>query len=191
MRSGTNPYRHKDACYFLPSEDEWFKAAYHKNDGVTANYWDYPTQDNWPNPPDGIDGASADDPDYEAVFYDGSYPPAPYDVADAGSSSSAYGTYGQGGNVWEWHESAFDGLNDIANEPRGIRGGRWLNDSSGLRSVQRSTFFSPSDETYEIGFRVASVEVIPEPSAAALVLVGLAGLAIRRRRGRAAHSFSR
>jgi hypothetical protein len=36
---GENLYRHKDAFYFLPSEDEWYKAAYHKNDGVTANYW--------------------------------------------------------------------------------------------------------------------------------------------------------
>jgi len=23
--------------YYLPSEDEWYKAAYHKNDGVAAN----------------------------------------------------------------------------------------------------------------------------------------------------------
>ena len=40
---GENLYRHKDAYYFLPNEDEWYKAAYHKNDGVTANYWDYAT----------------------------------------------------------------------------------------------------------------------------------------------------
>lgn len=38
--------RHKDAYYFLPSEDEWNKAAYHQNDGVTANYWDYATGSN-------------------------------------------------------------------------------------------------------------------------------------------------
>ena len=29
--------------YYIPTEDEWYKAAYHKNDGVTANYFDYPT----------------------------------------------------------------------------------------------------------------------------------------------------
>ena len=27
---GQNLYRHKNAYYFLPSEDEWYKAAYHK-----------------------------------------------------------------------------------------------------------------------------------------------------------------
>ncbi|MGF1655382.1 MAG: SUMF1/EgtB/PvdO family nonheme iron enzyme [Verrucomicrobiales bacterium] len=43
---GENLYRHKDAYYFLPSEDEWYKAAYHQNDGVTANYWDYATGSN-------------------------------------------------------------------------------------------------------------------------------------------------
>jgi len=43
---GENLYRHKDAYYFLPSEDEWHKAAYHKNDGVTANYWPYATGSN-------------------------------------------------------------------------------------------------------------------------------------------------
>src|SRR4029079_10966402 len=43
---GENLYRHKDAYYFLPSEDEWYKAAYHKSDGLTANYWDYATGSN-------------------------------------------------------------------------------------------------------------------------------------------------
>jgi hypothetical protein len=43
---GENLYRHKDAYYFLPSEDEWYKAAYHQNTGVNADYWDYATGSN-------------------------------------------------------------------------------------------------------------------------------------------------
>ena len=35
--------REPDATFVIPSEDEWYKAAYHKNDGATGNYWDYPT----------------------------------------------------------------------------------------------------------------------------------------------------
>ena len=35
--------REPDATWVIPSEDEWYKAAYHKNDGVTGNYWNYPT----------------------------------------------------------------------------------------------------------------------------------------------------
>lgn len=38
---GENPYRHKDAYYFLPSENEWYKAAYYNPGGT--NYFDYPT----------------------------------------------------------------------------------------------------------------------------------------------------
>ena len=41
--SGFNETRNPSATYFIPSENEWYKAAYHKNDGVTANFWDYPT----------------------------------------------------------------------------------------------------------------------------------------------------
>ena len=32
------------ALFFLPSEDEWYKAAYYKGGGTNAGYWDYPTQ---------------------------------------------------------------------------------------------------------------------------------------------------
>jgi formylglycine-generating enzyme required for sulfatase activity len=34
--------RNPGARVVLPSEDEWYKAAYHKNDGATGNYWEYP-----------------------------------------------------------------------------------------------------------------------------------------------------
>src|SRR4029079_18120648 len=47
IRPGTPGYytitRNPGARWWLPSENEWYKAAYHKNDGVTGNYWDYPT----------------------------------------------------------------------------------------------------------------------------------------------------
>ena len=35
--------RNADAKYWIPTENEWYKAAYHKNDGVTGNYYPYPT----------------------------------------------------------------------------------------------------------------------------------------------------
>jgi len=38
---GTNLYRNKDAFYFLPSENEWYKAAYFNPAG--SNYFLYPT----------------------------------------------------------------------------------------------------------------------------------------------------
>ena len=36
--------RKANSQYVIPTENEWYKAAYHENDGVTGNYWDYPTR---------------------------------------------------------------------------------------------------------------------------------------------------
>ena len=85
----------------------------------------------------------------------------------------------QGGNVPEWNETAQDGSNDIADENREVRGGRWTNGSGSLSASTRVNLgFAPSSESNAfIGFRVASV---PEPSTLSLLAVGLA--LIRRRK---------
>jgi hypothetical protein len=171
---GENLYRHKDAYYFLPSEDEWYKAAYHKNDGVTTNYWDYPTGSN--SPPDGID--SPGDPAYEAVLNDGFNQGHPNAVASAGSASSAYGTYGQGGNVWEWTESASNGLNNSSVDDRAYRAGDWSDTEEKLRASYRHDSV-PTVSSDVIGFRVASV---PEPTTALLLLSSAVLFVLRRRR---------
>src|SRR5207244_1500322 len=36
--TGISEVRSLGAQFFIPSENEWYKAAYHKNDGVTGNY---------------------------------------------------------------------------------------------------------------------------------------------------------
>jgi hypothetical protein len=84
---GENLYRHKDAYYFLPSEDEWYKAAFHQNDGVTANYWDYATGSNTV-PTAVASGTGAGTAVYDAVT---SSPTA----VDSNGGLSPYGTRGQ------------------------------------------------------------------------------------------------
>jgi hypothetical protein len=165
---GENLYRHKDAYYFLPSEDEWYKAAFHQNDGVTANYWDYATGSN--TAPTPVAGGTASG----TAVYNGQSGPA--DVHLAGGLSP-YGTMGQNGNVWEWSESAFDGINNSSSESRAIRGGFWANPESLLRSSSRG-INGPAFEGNNIGFRVASV---PEPSVALLVLMAGGAWLLRRR----------
>lgn len=44
--------KNSSANYWLPRENEWYKAAFFKNDG-TNNYWTYATQNN--NPPSTVD----------------------------------------------------------------------------------------------------------------------------------------
>jgi len=168
---GENLYRHKDAYYFLPSENEWYKAAYHKNDGVTANYWDYATGSNT------IPTAVASGTGAGTAVYNGATS-VPAEVAISGGLS-AYGTRGQNGNVYEWNESAFDGINNSSSEFRAFRGGFWNFSEGDLRASFRFSF-DPSDSGSDVGFRVASV---PEPSSAMLMLsAGLLTLARRRRR---------
>ena len=38
--------RNSGANWVIPTESEWYKAAFHQNDGTTGNYWDYATGSN-------------------------------------------------------------------------------------------------------------------------------------------------
>ncbi len=167
--SGSNPFRHKDAYYFLPTVDEWYKAAYGKADGT-----------GWYNFPNGSDTApisvASGTADNSAVYGQG-FSAGPADITNAGSLSP-YGTMGQGGNVWEWNESAYEGNNDSASEYRELRGGSWDFFSFELGPSYRNGYEPPSEDI-SLGFRVASV---PEPSSASLFILGLATALARRRR---------
>lgn len=167
---GENLFRHKDAYYFLPSEDEWYKAAYHQNTGVNADYWDYATGSN--TAPTAVASGTLSG----TAVYDG-VTGSPAAVNNDGGLS-AYGTMGQNGNVYEWHETAFDGINNSSSGDRAFRGGSWGDAEFGLRASLRGSS-SPAYSGSDVGFRVASV---PEPSCAILMLgSGLVFLARRRR----------
>jgi formylglycine-generating enzyme required for sulfatase activity len=156
--------------YVIPTEDEWYKAAYHKNDGVTGNYWLYPTQSNDVPSNDLIDP----DPGNNANFYQDGYTIGSPDyltaVGEFENSDSAYGTFDQGGNVWEWNETLIGGSR------RGIRGGSFGSFDDSLRSSYRSIGRYPNFELDDVGFRVASV---PEP--ATICLFGLGVLSLIRK----------
>ncbi|MGQ9649803.1 MAG: SUMF1/EgtB/PvdO family nonheme iron enzyme [Phycisphaerae bacterium] len=152
--------RNSNAKWAIPTEDEWYKAAYHKNDGVTGNYWDYPTSSDT-QPGRDLADASGNN----ANHYDLPYPiNSPYYITVAGqfqNSDSPYGTFDQGGNVWEWNEAVIDST-------RGRRGGAYDIYGVWLRGWARNSG-SPSFESTTSGFRVVEV---PEPSAAGLLVIG-------------------
>ena len=144
-------FREPDATWVVPSEDEWYKAAYHANDGVTGNYFVYPMSADF-----GISNDLSDpDPGRHATYYN--HPNdftigAPYYRTEVGAhenSASPYGTLDQGGNVVEWNESIplFNG--------RGLRGGAYLWGSELLAAWTRPIEFHSSDEFSDIGFRLA------------------------------------
>src|SRR5688572_19898325 len=85
--------REPDATWVLPTENEWYKAAYHKNDGVTGNYWNNPTGTNSAVSNDLIDPDPGDNATFRGSTGDFTIGP-PYYRTEVGAhenSASAYG----------------------------------------------------------------------------------------------------
>lgn len=161
--------------YFLPTENEWYKAAYHKNDGVTGNYWLYPTQSNDIPSNDLINPDPGNNGNFYQNGYTIDYPGGLTAIGGFENSDSAYGTFDQSGNVWEWNEVPIGYTHNL-------RGGSF-GDFDGVNYVYAFAssyqyYFSPDGELQNIGFRIATI--IPEPCS--LVLLGLGGLLLRRRK---------
>jgi len=167
-----NLYRNSQAKYFLPTENEFYKAAYGNSDA--SGYYLYTTGSDTV-PTDVSSGTSAG-----TTVYNRSFGQSPASVYEAGGLSS-YGTMGQGGNVSAWLESAFDGTIDTATENRAIRGGAVSLNVNPQRSASRNQF-NPASQMNIIGLRVASVDVVPEPSTYALFCLGALALVIACRR---------
>ena len=182
--------READWKWAITSEDEWYKAAYHKNDGATGNYFDYPTSsDTAPgyvnnsgnlsttgNPfvEDGTDPGNYATYDGDGGTLDDNGIGSPYYrtvIGEWENSDSPYGTFDQGGNVWEWNESILFG------SFRGLRGGSFCFGDGSLRASYRDSI-NPTYEDILLGFRVSEV---PEPGTLALLALGAVGMLRRRR----------
>lgn len=163
-------YRNENGiAYLLPNEDEWYKAAYFKQDAsgysLYAHGLDTP-------PLAGTNGWNY------LVGFGGEGDPSAWQVGMGAEEQN--GTFDMNGNVREWTESAEDGILDALGEDRVSRGGEYL---AGEFEMRSTTTFSPPPEMQigGLGFRVAS---IPEPSSALLLMVGAGGLLFARRRQR-------
>jgi formylglycine-generating enzyme required for sulfatase activity len=171
--NANNIFRNSLAKYVIASSDEWYKGAYGKSDGSWSDF---------PNGSDSAPTAVAGGTSANTAVYAQSYGAGPADITNAGGLS-AYGTMAQGGNVWEWNETAYDGTNDTEGEKEISRGGSWISEQRieytdwlDARFLQEHF---PASEYTDVGFRVVSV---PEPSAISLLAVALGGWAMMRRR---------
>lgn len=153
----SNPYRNKNAYYFLPTEDEWVKAAYWSGDKLQT----------WATVGDTIPAAGVDT-NYNAVI---GYPWHP-----GSGSEELNGTYDMMGNVLEWTESPYVFGEYTANAERNLHGGTYQYYEFYLSSSSDRFSRDPITEWFDIGFRVASV---PEPATVLLLAVG--GLALFRK----------
>lgn len=168
--------RNSGANIFLPTEDEWYKAAYHKNDGATGNYWKYATRtDVVPysdnplsiNTPDASNTGNVYGGDtnnglgYNFGFaVTGTDLPPDFtntltDVGAYGLAVGPYGTFDMGDNVKEWNETL--AINNLGEIYAALNGGSWVNGASAVDSSLR--FFGPvvdQGNTYDnVGFRLA------------------------------------
>lgn len=163
-RNPFNPNGGGRPSFFLPSEDQWYKAAYYgpRLNFGSGGYYRYATASN--TAPGNIAGGAANMANY-IDDYNGTYfysvPQERYidlgqnylfDVGAYSGSPSHYGTFDQAGAVYNWND-----LDGRAGPARGLRGGFFF---AGAASIQSVTFaqVSPLREGGDAGFRLASPE---------------------------------
>ena len=158
--------------YVLPSEDEWYKAAYYKpaNDGSYSLY-----ANGSDNAADLVWGTSSG-----WNYHSGSSlligsPNFTWNAGFGGEEQN--GTCDMMGNVPEWVETAYDGSLDNVNEGRALRGGAYNGGELDMRSSSRKQY-GPWATNGIFGFRVAA---IPEPGVISLMAVFGGGLWFVRR----------
>jgi formylglycine-generating enzyme required for sulfatase activity len=198
-KNATNPNTSAAPTFFIPNQNEWYKAAYYLPtlNSSSGGYYTYATQSN--TAPGNVVGILANQANYapggvHSVTQSGSYSGSQNYLTDVGAfsgSGSFYGTFDQSGNVYQWND--FDGA---AGSSRGLRGGAWSDGAffvSSSVSSSGSNSLDPSIEGNGIGFRLASPvsgpsgvpEIDPNGLSAALGLIaGGLGLLERRRHGR-------
>jgi formylglycine-generating enzyme required for sulfatase activity len=176
-KNALNPNTDRPPVWWIPSEHEWYKAAYYNptRSGGAGGYHFYPIQSPIDNVPysaaDG--GSTAPDPSLSGNFrrddgiangYNDGYAitgsavfPTSNALAKVGSYGLAptfYGTYDQGGNVLEITDGILDSGGVLF---RASRGGSWFDDESIMRSTYRLNL-NPDTEAIGIGFRLASID---------------------------------
>ena len=148
---GTNLYRNANCVYFLPNENEWYKAAYYdpNKNGGRGGYWLYPTGSS--TAPNSVVSGTAQG----SAVYGINYNLGPASVYQSGGLSP-YGIMGMGGNVDHWLESAFIGSNTNPAAIRVVRGGDWTDNAGSLLSTSRINPY-PIFSHNSFGFRVARI----------------------------------
>lgn len=179
--------KNSGATVWLPSENEWYKAAYYDptpGAGGGDNYWSYAIRSNTA-PTFGTATATGSIANPGANVVNGGSN-ADWNgqngnvvTVGSGGANNYFGTADMNGNVWERNDAVVSSTN------RAIRGGAWDDSGSNMISSARVTNMSSTVENEYVGFRVAGLaaaSAVPEPSAvmSTLILMGSA-FTIRRR----------
>ncbi len=187
--NGIAPAKHAGARYWVPTENEWYKAAYYKGGGTNSGYWTFATQSS--SVPGSVNATATGDATLGGVspvtgnhanYYNSAIWNGDINFTTVGTNGGAsfYGTSDMTGNVREWND-----LDGQAGSTRGVRDGSINFTDPWYTSSQWRDVFNPSWVLGSVGFRLAAAPV-PEidPAGAASVaglVTGALGLLERRR----------
>ncbi len=155
-----DPEKHNTgAKFWIPTFNEWFKAAYYKGGGLDAGYWTGPFQVD--GEPKG--GPPTLDPNTGNAYprtYDGPAPGKRVPVGSYPNAKSPYGSYDMAGNLGEWTE-----LKETLYHGSTLRrtcGGAffWFTDHFTLKAQLTFSTHQHPPTTWYNGFRVASLESV-------------------------------
>ena len=162
VRNLINPKTGAAPMFFIPNEDQWYKAAYYSQElnSGRGGYYLYATRSN--QAPGNQVGDAFNMVNY-IDDYSGSYfysvpqsrgidPTQNYltDVGAYSASSSYYGTYDQNGLLYQWND-----LDGTAGPSRGLRGGFYFAGPGAAQSVSFN-LASPGREANDTTIRLAS-----------------------------------
>jgi sulfatase modifying factor 1 len=174
-KNAINPNTGDAPTFYIPTENEWYKAAYYspvKGGPGSPGYYAYATQSD-SAPGNGWDGTTAlankdlaNQANYRTrrryavtgmttLVDSSSNQNVLTDVGAFTNSASYYGAFDMSGNVMEWHDPT-----DAADSSRWLRGGDLNCDTFNLSSSFKFPF-APSYEDGYIGFRLASPVAVP------------------------------
>jgi formylglycine-generating enzyme required for sulfatase activity len=151
--AGVTVTKNANALYWIPTESEWYKAAYYDPtlNGGAGGYWTDATKGN------GVLGSTVGNQPHQANynFSTGGVGGFLTEVGAFTASFSFYNIYDGSGDVYQWNDAV------IGDTYRGDRGGAWDSSSQSLLLSTDRSFSDPASSTNDLGFRLAT---IPEPS---------------------------
>jgi len=154
-----NPNTGAAVAYWIPTENEWYKAAHYSpaiNNTGSPGYYLYATQSsaspgntigNAANQINTILGINLSVTQVATVSATQNY------LTNVGAftgSASYYGTYDQNGNLYQWND-----LDGTASAYRGVRGSMWFAGTQAAQSILYAGY-TPSHSGLDVGFRLAS-----------------------------------
>ena len=166
--SGTAPTVSPFATFYIPTENQWYKAAYYSpNHGGTGvpGYYKFATQS------DSVllsgtamgngDGSAGSTGSVANFSRNADWNSLDGNVTTVGTNGGpgAYGTFDMSGNVSEWND-----LDETPDSLRGIRGGGWNGSTYSLSSTSRGTSKASDEDFHSLGIRLAAPVAVPESS---------------------------